>query len=330
MSSLTALARDDHSARTLLALLSAPNDKVTGQLLANFGAVEVVRLIESDVNVPGMNKVEAAIWRERTRPAMSIDRLVERIRACEQYEMIVPGDTSWPTAFNDLGHQAPYVIWAKGDLSQLAATPHSLVAITGARASTSYGQQVAEDIAGGLAHDKYVCVAGGAYGIEAVAHRSALAAGGNTIAVLASGIDRAYPAGHADLFERIEQRGLIMSEVPPGLGPTRQRFLDRARLIAALSGTTVVVEAGARSGSLEVARQAQNLGRAVGAVPGPITSAASCGSNLLIRTGSAKLVTSTEDVNQLVSMKNEMSGTPVFRDLAPRAAAHTLISPRTI
>lgn len=113
MSSLTALARDDHSARTLLALLSAPNDKVTGQLLANFGAVEVVRLIESDVNVPGMNKMEAAIWCERARPSMSIDSLVERIRACEQYEMILPGDTSWPTALIDLGYQAPYVIWAK-------------------------------------------------------------------------------------------------------------------------------------------------------------------------------------------------------------------------
>ena len=330
MSSLAALARDDRSARTLLALISAPNDKVTGQLLANFDSIEVVNLIESDVNVPGMNKVEAAIWRERARPAMSIDRLVERIRACEQYEMVVPGDMSWPTALNDLGYQAPYVIWAKGDLSQLAVTPHSLVAITGARASTRYGQQVAEDIAGGLAHDRYVCVAGGAYGIEALAHRSALAAGGNTISVLASGIDRTYPAGHADLFERIEQRGLIMSEVPPGLGPTRQRFLDRARLIAALSGTTVVVEAGARSGSLEVARQAQNLGRTVGAVPGPITSAASYGSNLLIQTGSAKLVTSAEEVKQLVSMKNEMSGAPEFRDLAPRAAAHTLISPRVI
>lgn len=295
MSSLTDFAPDDRSARTLLSIVSAPNDKETGRLLANFGAVEVVNLIESDAGVPGMNKVEAAIWCERARPATSTDRLAEQIRESQQYEMIVPGDTSWPIALNDLGFQAPYGLWVKGDLSLLTGDPQHLIAITGARASTSYGQRVAEYLADTLVHDKYVCVPGGGYGIEAAAHKCALAAGGSTIAVLASGIDRAYPAGHADLFERIEHQGLIMSEVPPGVTPTRQRFIDRARIVAALSSATVIVEAGTRSGALEVAWQAQNLGRAVGSVLGPITSAASYGSNLLIQNGSARLVSSAED-----------------------------------
>ncbi|WP_373425636.1 DNA-processing protein DprA [Microbacterium sp. W4I4] len=107
--------------------------------------------------------------------------------------------------------------------------------------------------------------------------------GGKTIAVLAGGVDRAYPAGHTDLFARIEQQGLLVSEVAPGVAPTRQRFLDRGRIMAALSSTTVIVEAGARSGSLRVANEAVELGRSVGAVPGPVTSAASYGSNILLR-----------------------------------------------
>ena len=110
---------------------------------------------------------------------------------------------------------------------------------------------------------------GGAYGIEGAAHRAALATGGDTIAVLANGVDRAYPAGHSELLDRVADVGLLVSEVAPGTTPTRHRFIARARLMAALSAATVVVEAGARSGSMKVAHDAHQLSRVVGAVPGP-------------------------------------------------------------
>jgi DNA processing protein len=127
-----------------------------------------------------------------------------------------------------------------------------------------------------------------------------LATGGRTIAVLAGGVDRAYPAGHADLFAHIEQQGLLISEVAPGVASTRQRFLNRGRIMAALSSTTVIVEAGALSGSLRVADEAAELGRSVGAVPGLVTSAASYGSIILIQDRRARLVTGSEDILRLV------------------------------
>lgn len=144
-------------------------------------------------------------------------------------------------------------------------------------------------------------VAGGAYGIEGSAHRAALAGGGSTVAVMASGIDWPYPAGHNQLFERIAQNGLIMSEVPPGISPTRQRFIDRSRITAAISGATVVVEAGARSGTMRTAQEAKGLGRIVGTVPGPVTSATSHGTHRLLQEGNARLVTNANDVLRLMS-----------------------------
>ena len=128
-----------------------------------------------------------------------------------------------------------------------------------------------------------------------------MAVGGSTIAVLASGLDRLYPAGHADLLERIGVEGLLLSESPPGTVPTRQRFLDRARIVAALSAASVIVEAGARSGSMRVAEEAHRLGRGVGAVPGPVTSAASVGTHLLLRDCLANFVTDAKDVVRMVT-----------------------------
>lgn len=171
--------------------------------------------------------------------------------------------------------RTPYGLWVNGNTDLLRGDAADRVTITGARAATGYGTFVAEEIASGLSEKGRTVVAGAAYGIEGSAHRAALAGGGSTIAVMASGIDRPYPAAHNQLLERIAQRGLVISEVPPGSAPTRQRSTDRARLQAALSGATVIVEAGAHSGSMRTAQEAQDLGRIVGAVPGPVTSAAS-------------------------------------------------------
>lgn len=132
-------------------------------------------------------------------------------------------------------------------------------------------------------------------------HRSALSSGGPTIAVMPGGLDRLYPAGHREMLERVGDVGLLMSEMPSGSAPTRHRFLARGRLLAALSSATVIVEAGARSGSLHVAREAHALGRGVGVVPGQVTSAASSGTHLLLREGTASLVTGHHDLATLTS-----------------------------
>jgi DNA processing protein len=144
-----------------------------------------------------------------------------------------------------------------------------------------------------------VVVSGGAYGIDGMAHRATLASGGATIAVLAGGIDRLYPAGHEVLLTRVAEQGLLLSEVPCGTPPTKWRFLQRNRLIAALAEATVVVEAGRRSGSLNTARHALDMGRPVGIVPGPITSAASAGCHAILRTELVTCVTSTSEIMQL-------------------------------
>ena len=125
------------------------------------------------------------------------------------------------------------------------------------------------------------------------------------IAVMAGGPDRRYPAGHRDMLERLGNLGLLLSEMPPGSAPTRHRFIARGRLLAALSSATVIVEAGARSGALNVAREANSLGRGVGAVPGPITSAASTGTHLLLREGTATLVTGSHDVAALTTSRQQ-------------------------
>ncbi len=301
MTSLSSLGYDERSARTVLSLVAVPNDQATGRLLSRVGAVEMLRLADSDGAVPGLDQVAATVWRERLRAAGRPDGLAVQMEAIEQQgvQVLVPGEKDWPVALNDLGDRTPFVLWTRGETALLAKPLTDRITLTGARASTAYGNHVAIELASDLALSSHVVVAGGAYGIEAVAHKSVLASGGSTIVVLAGGVDRAYPAGNADLFARIEQQGLLVSEVAPGLPPTRQRFLDRGRIMAALSLTTVIVEAGARSGSLRVADEAVLLGRPVGAVPGPVTSAASNGSNLLIQDRRAHLVTGANDILRL-------------------------------
>lgn len=212
--------------------------------------------------------------------------------------IVVPGNPLWPRQLDDLGAHAPLCVWTRGDASTLRAA--ATIAIVGARAATGYGEHVAMELSAELTARGVVVVSGAAYGIDGAAHRAALAAGGPTIAVLAGGVDRAYPAGHADLLDRVASNGVVLSELPPGAAPTRWRFLQRNRVIAALGGATVVVEAGSRSGSLNTAGHAASLGRPVGAVPGPITSAASAGSHRLLREFDARCITSAAEALELI------------------------------
>ena len=187
-------------------------------------------------------------------------------------------------------------MWTHGETPFLTTALSDRVTITGSRASTSYGEHVTVELATGMADEERIVVAGGAYGIEGAAHRAVLASGGQTIAVLAGALDRPDPAGHSDMLRRIGNVGLLVSEVPPGATPTRHTFIARNRLMAALSGATMVPEAGMRSGSMTTVLIARELGRGVGAVPGPVTSAASAGPNELIKQRFASLITQPSDV----------------------------------
>ena len=199
----------------------------------------------------------------------------------------------------------PLVLWVVGP-ARLCAVAERAASIVGTRAATAYGEYVAADLAAGLIQRDVAVVSGAAYGIDGAAHRAALASEGETVAVMAAGIDVPYPSGHSALLHRVARHGLLVSEHPPGTRPTRRQFLARNRLVAALSGATVVVEAGARSGAANTAAWANALGRQVCAVPGPITSSSSMGCHELINTG-ARLVTCAADVVELVGRIGELA-----------------------
>ncbi|WP_066292142.1 DNA-processing protein DprA [Arthrobacter sp. B6] len=221
--------------------------------------------------------------------------------------LIVPSDDLWPAQLSDLGLQEPICLWWRG-LEQELPDAARCVALVGSRDSTSYGASVTGDLAYSLSQRGFTVVSGGAYGIDAHAHRAALAGGSGavpTIAVMAGGVDRFYPSGNEDLLRAVSNQGAVLAEVPPGSAPTRYRFLQRNRLIAALSAVTVVVEARWRSGALNTAHHAETLGRAVGAVPGSVHSANSAGCHRLLRDGGAICVTDAGEIAELASPSGE-------------------------
>jgi len=210
---------------------------------------------------------------------------------------ISPEDLGWPMRVNQLAIP-PLGLIVKGDISILN---NPSLAIVGTRNPTPYGVRLAGDFAAGFVDRQWDIISGGAYGIDTAAHRGALVAEGRTIAVIASGIDVQYPAGNARLFDEICESGAIVSEVMPGVTAMPHRFLIRNRLIAALSLSTLVVEAAFRSGSLRTARDAAELLRPVMAIPGPISSPSSEGCHRLIGERAAELVTSVADAMELIS-----------------------------
>lgn len=210
--------------------------------------------------------------------------------------VLTASDPRWPESLNDLGERAPLCLWVRGNAAALAQAG---VGVVGARACTRYGERVAADLAAGAVGARLAVISGGAFGIDAAAHRAALSRGGVTVAFQAGGVDRFYPVAHTDLLEEICENGAVVSEAPPGSAPMRQRFLMRNRLIAALSRAVIVVEASWRSGALSTARHAADLMRPVGAVPGPVTSMASAGCHRIIREGLAVCVTDPPEMIEL-------------------------------
>lgn len=212
-------------------------------------------------------------------------------------ELLTPEDADWPVGVDDLS-APPIGLFIKGRRDAL--TPPA-IAIVGTRNPTPYGVRIAGDFAAGFVDREFSVISGGAYGIDSAAHRGALVAEGRTIAVIASGIDTPYPTGNSRLFDEICENGAIISEVALGTPALPHRFLTRNRIIAALSQSTLVVEAAFRSGSLRTARDAAQLLRPVMAIPGPITSPSSEGCHRLIGERAAEIVTSISDAYELIS-----------------------------
>lgn len=290
-------------ARAAWSGIAEPGDRLAGAVIESLGAAGALAALIAKKPLAGGTDDELADAVARWHPRIRSEAVLLSLRQAARFgaTLRVPDDPDWPIPLNDLGQHAPLALWTRGTPEALAALERS-IALVGARAATGYGEHITMEASAGLVDRGYAIVSGAAYGIDGMAHRAALASGGRTIAFLAGGPDRFYPSGHDALLTRIVETGLVVSELPCGQPPTRWRFLQRNRLIAASSLATVVMEAGWRSGSLNTASHATDLERPIGAVPGPVTSAASAGCHQLIRQGKAELVTNADEMAQLAPL----------------------------
>jgi DNA processing protein len=320
------MSDQERLARIALACLVEPGTPGVADRVAERGAEAVL----DEVRAAGERSGDApGRLRPHEVPAML------RAQADRGVRVLVADDPEFPSQLLDLP-EPPLALWVTGPLDLRIAALRS-VAVVGARACTAYGQRATEQLVPELAGTGWAVVSGAAFGIDAAAHRGALAAAGPTVAVLACGVDVAYPRAHDALLCRIADAGALVSELPPGSQPLKHRFLARNRLIAALSRGTVVVEAAHRSGALATAHRAMELGRVVMAVPGPITSMASAGTNRLLHEQSARAVAGAKDVIALVAGPDEgvqltlgdaPDASQVLAALGPEAAQVLSVLPR--
>jgi DNA processing protein len=298
------LERDERWARVAWSYLVEPGNGSLVRHLAEVGAADSLARLRA-------GRFDAAPELRVRLATLDLDELVHATRYRGAH-VLVPGDPQWPTALDRLRHP-PYCLYVRGD-PDLADRTERAVAVVGSRAASEYGTRVAAELGEGLGGRGWTVVSGAAFGIDAAAHRGALAVDGSTVAVLACGVDVPYPRAHRPLIEEVARSGAVVSEVPMGTAPYRSRFLARNRLIALLSRSTVVVEASLRSGSLSTAREARDHHLPVGAVPGPVTSMTSSGCHALVRDTGAVLVTDAAEVAELSARIGE--------DLLPDATGH--------
>lgn len=281
-------------ARIALACVCEPGEPGLADVIASRGpsAVVAALLAGRSLPIPRAAAIGARL--------AELD-LADQLARAEELgcRIVLPGDLEWPGRLDDLGPQRPLALWCWGEANVRLHAVTS-ISIVGARACTRYGEMVAREWSACLAGENVTIVSGGAYGIDAAAHRGALSVDGSTICVLAGGVDQPYPRGHEGLFSQIMERGVLVSEAPLGETVRRQRFLTRNRLIAALTSATCVVEAAHRSGSARTASFAADLHRPVLAVPGPVTSETSVGTHRLITEQIATLAADVQDLRDAV------------------------------
>ncbi|HTU76187.1 MAG TPA: DNA-processing protein DprA [Trebonia sp.] len=295
-------------ARAALTYLAEPGDPWLAAAVRRHGAPRAVAAIKEGRFPASATVTDAAAralrrWRLRLAEIPQADDLTRL--AGRGYRLLCPADSLWPTGLADLADGEPYALWVRGALTDLATVAQRSLAIVGSRAATAYGSYVAAEIAASVAGRGWAVISGGAYGIDGCAHRGALSASGVTLAVMACGVDRPYPAGHKDLLDAVAATGAVISEWPPGRPTGRLRFLVRNRVIAAMTSGTLVVEAGRRSGALNTARHAAGLGRPLMAVPGPVTSDLSAGCHSIIRDWAGTLVTDADEVIERLSANGQ-------------------------
>lgn len=299
-------SQEERLARVALGSLAEPADPRFAAVLAELGAVAMYEHLSRDVDLAGLRSQVAERLHGLDPAAILAHAEQLGIR------FVVPGDAEWPEQLHDLDRieplnrmaGAPAGLWVKGP-ADLAAALRDSVAVVGSRSATTYGTKVAGDLAAHVAEQGATVVSGAAFGIDQAAHRGALAAGGTTVAVLACGVDRAYPTGHKALLDYIAEHGAVVADLRPGSSPTRHRFLSRNRLIAAMTRGTVVVEAAVRSGALNTASWANRMQRVVMGVPGPVHSAQSEGIHAEIHAGTMNLVTRGDQVRDLLAPVGE-------------------------
>ncbi len=295
----------DRLARATISLVAEPGDLRALALTRQLGPAEFLEVLRSHADL--REDFTAAAGR---LAAADAGRVLEQA-AARGIRFVVPGDAEWPAQLDDLETAGalqerggvPVGLWVRGPLrlDRLGGS----VAIVGSRSSTTYGDQVAADLAAAVGGAGRAVVSGAAFGVDYAAHRGALSADAPTVAVLACGVDRSYPVAHRPLLQHLAEHHAVVSESPPGASPFRIRFLARNRLIAALSRGTLVVEAAVRSGALNTTNWAERLSRVVMGTPGPLDSAASEGVHQLIRRGGATLVTSGAEILELVGAAGE-------------------------
>ena len=324
----------DLKAAATWSLLCEPGDSMAGMLRRVIGieeslfeirraksAKDILPLLQNDhFRAPQfVSTLEESLecWQRRLS-TVNVDKSLDVVFSLGGF-LVSAQSRDWPVGLIDLGDSAPAVIWAIGNRDVLQN--QKTVSLVGARTSSAYGLEVTRDLARAAVSKDFIVVSGGALGIDAQAHKSTLDAGGQTIAVMAGGLNRLYPSKNLDLFEEIKQSGLLVSEMPPGTSPARWRFLQRNRLIAALGRATVVVEAGFRSGSINTAGHANELDRPVGAVPGPINSTRSAGCHRLIRERRAELIATPADLFELLNLRNLEVEKPSFELTASQVRA---------
>lgn len=290
-----------------------PGDRVAGLLIRALGTEAAMAKVLSDSTEPveDLSRDELrhafARWQPRLVPGRASNLLGEAAR--RGVFPITPADADWPEAFDDLGNHGPLILWGIGERNVLKSLT-KIVSIVGSRTITAYGKWATTEIVSHLTDLGVATVSGGALGVDAVVHRSSLRFGGFTIAVMAGGLFNPYPAGNMELFDQMGRTGLMLSEMAPDAKPTRWRFLQRNRLIAALGRAVIVTEAGYRSGSINTVNHALDLDRSVFALPGPVNSPSSAGCNRLIAEGKAQIITDFDDLGVKLGFRAEVDRVP--------------------
>jgi DNA processing protein len=297
-----------------IAMITEPGDRMAGALARSLGKLALVDLLIDGLGTRAV--VEAlqecgqldscrqsfgdlegtlADSRQRWLPRLSKSRLEHLFSqsAALKLKLVTAEDSNWPAGLDDLQDSAPSILFVEGDPETLTKLSQA-VSIVGSRLASSYGLQVTSFLVRELAQVARPTVSGGALGIDAQVHRSSIEQKLPSVAVMAGGMDRKYPSANFKLFKQVIDQGLLLSEMPPGVAPTRWRFLQRNRLIAAMTPTTVVIEAGIRSGSIRTANNALELSRELYAVPGPVLSGTSLGTNALLADNKAQILCDLE------------------------------------